>query len=176
MQSLEKGLDEVRALFERVTGAPAPEVDPRFFLPFPPGVDPVAFALDEVSRIKKALDDSQPARTQTRPAWVPAANVFAGENQIRFTLDVPGVAKEDISVTVNGQELVIRGERRAGNFNGTVQPMVVERPWGAFERRFPLPPWCDPGKVRARYENGTLEIGVTRFDEGGSGNFAVRIA
>lgn len=46
------------------------------------------------------------------PAWVPAADAFETDREILVLVDLPGVAREDVRVDVDGPHLVVRGERR----------------------------------------------------------------
>ena len=78
-------------------------------------------------------------------------------------------------MTVASGELLVRGQRRQPDGDAALKPVLVEQPFGAFERRFPAPPWCNPEKIRAKYSHGVLEISLSRQDEGHSGEFRVEI-
>ena len=60
--------------------------------------------------------------------------------------------------------------------DGPLKPVMVEQAWGAFERRFPVPPWCNPEKIHARYAQGILEINLSRQEEGNPGEFRVEVS
>jgi HSP20 family protein len=175
MQPIDQALHEVRSLHEQVTRSPAPEIAPPAFLPFPPGIDPVACALDEVSRLKRLVEQSH---TTAAPAarWMPRANVYAGESGMTFVVELPGVDKDALELTVSGGELLVRGHRTPSASAGALQPLVMEQPWGAFERRFPLPTWCSPESIEARCSGGLLEIRVTRAEDGTQGEFRIEIS
>jgi HSP20 family protein len=177
MQPIEQALKEIRMLHEQLTRTPAPEIGPHSFLPFPAGQDPVAYAIDEVSRLKKLIEQTQAARQneQAVAQWVPRASVFAGESSVSFSVELPGVAKEDVSVTVASGELVIRGHRNPATTDGGLQPVMVEQPWGAFERRFALPTWAASDQITARCALGVLEIVLTRGSDATTGEFRVEI-
>jgi HSP20 family protein len=177
MQPIEQALKEIRMIHEQLTRTPAPEIGPHSFLPFPAGQDPVAFAIDEVSRLKQLIEQTQAAR-RTEPTaaqWMPRASVFAGEASVSFSVELPGVAKEDVSVTVATGELVVRGHRNPVTTEGGLKPLMVEQPWGAFERRFPLPVWAASEQITARYALGVLEIVLTRGADATAGEFRVEI-
>lgn len=177
MQTIEQAYKEICRLHEQLAQAPAPEIGPQSFLPFPPGVEPVAFAIEEVAQLKQMFEAAQSVRQHVHePAWTPRASVFASESSVLFQVELPGVAKEDVSVTVASGELLVRGQRRQPDPEASLKPVVVEQPFGSFERRFPAPPWCNPEKIRAKYSHGVLEISLTRQDEGNLGEFRVEIA
>jgi HSP20 family protein len=167
VQAIQQALEEIKALHEQLTQSPAPEIGPQAFLPFPPGVDPVAFAIEEVTQLKHWVENLQAAQLQTPQSvnWVPAASVHADETGIHFAVEIPGVAKDDVTLNVTGGELIVRGERRPPQFGPTSKPVVVEQAWGTFERRFPLPPWGTAETIKARYAHGIVEIDVIRHEQ-----------
>jgi HSP20 family protein len=178
MQTIEQAYKEICRLHEQLAQAPAPEIGPQSFVPFPPGVDPIAFAVEEVSQLKQMFESVQAAKQQQmqQVAWIPRASVFTSDSNVLFQVEIPGVAKEELSVTIAGGELVVRGQRRQPCGDSTMRPVVVEQAWGTFERRFPAPPWCNPDKVHAKYAHGVLEISLSRQEEGNVGEFRVEIA
>ena len=169
MRPIDQAFEEIRALHEQVTRSPAPEVTPKMFRPFPPGIDPVSYAIDEVDQLRQAVQrteettDSQPAAS-----WVPRASVYAGDEGAKFVVELPGISKNEVAVTVNRGQLIVRGERKPVSGGGDLQPLVVEQSWGAFERRFALPGWCKIETISARCANGVLEIDIARQADAGA--------
>lgn len=177
METIEQAFQEVCKLHEQITQMPAPEIGPQAFLPFPPGIDPVAFAIEEVSQLKQMYENGRTMRPQApQVSWIPRACIYASDCGVLFLVELSGVAKEDVSVSVTSGEMIVRGQRRAPAVDSSLKPVMVEHAWGAFERRFPVPPWCTPEKIRARYAQGVLEISLSRLEEAGSGEFHVEIA
>jgi len=124
-------------------------------------VDPVAFAIEEVKRLKQMVETVRDNPPPVQPSWVPQAGVFANDTDVVYTLDLPGVGRDDVSVSRIGQELIIRGQRKPYEPSGQLHPRVVEQSWGPFERRLPVPPWCVAGNVEASCQNGVLELRLT---------------
>jgi HSP20 family protein len=174
MDTLEQALHDVRTLHEQVTRAPAPDIGPQAFMPFPPGVDPVAFAVHEVAELKR-LCQSQ-AGPGPQPCWMPRADVYAGESGLSLVVEIPGVARDNVAVIAMAGGLVVRGTRSRPPVDESLRPMLVEQACGAFERWFALPAWCDPEQVRARYSHGILEIQVGRRNHDGPQEFRVEVA
>jgi len=174
MRTIEEAYREVCKLHEQIAHAPAPEIGPQAFVPFPPGIDPVGFAIEEVSQLKRMFESVQ--TTQARSVtWVPRVSVYASDTSVRYRVEIPDVAKEDVSVSVVSGEMVVRGERRPPVVDPELKPVMVEQAWGAFERRFPLPPWCEPDRIQARCSQGVLEIDLVRRNDTSTAEFHVEV-
>jgi len=175
MQTIDQAFEELRSLHQQLNHSPVPEIGPQAFLPFPPGQDPVSFAIEEVAQLKRLVENLRQGRPNTPPAWVPPASVYANESTLVITVELAGVRREDVSVTAVSGQLVVQGQRRPPVPDGELQPMFVEQAWGPFERCFALPAWCDPDRIEANYDQGVLEIRASRSAEG-SGPFQVKIS
>jgi HSP20 family protein len=66
--------------------------------------------------------------------------------------------KEDMIVEIKDSTLTIKGERKFERENETKNYSRVERSYGTFQRVFTLPQEIKQDKIKARYENGILEI------------------
>lgn len=94
--------------------------------------------------------------------WLPAVDIREEENEFVVQADVPGVNAEDIEVTLENNTLTIRGERKeekdsVSDENGARR---IERAYGAFYRRFTLTDTADPENVKARNNNGVLQVEI----------------
>src|SRR5262249_19992907 len=93
-------------------------------------------------------------RRRARTAW-PATNVFETKEAFVVKAEVPGVAEGDVSVSVEDDALVVRGERKADVPEG-YRVHLRERAPIAFTRKLPLPARVDSDAVTAALENGVL--------------------
>ena len=164
-QTIDQALEEVRALHEKVVGVPASLPEPAQCLPFPPGVDPVRFAVDEVDQLRRLVEMTGAA--QPRVAWIPRADLFAAPDGVLVRMEIPGVRREDLEVFTVGNELVVRGERRPP-VDDRHRPLAVELPWGHFERRVLLPESSRGDAIDARCHDGILEIRIRSKVAGGA--------
>lgn len=80
----------------------------------------------------------------------------------RISFDLPGVAKADLDVTTVGDELTVSGERPRPELPEGAELLRSERGFGRFRRTVRMPPDVDAGGVRARLDDGVLEITLPR--------------
>ena len=73
-------------------------------------------------------------------------------------MELPGISKEDIYITFEGDYLVIKAEKKEAKTAKDTRYYSCERYYGQYYRRFSLPYPVDTGKCSATYENGILEV------------------
>ena len=96
-------------------------------------------------------------RTQAS-AWVPNADVFARGEDLVTKLELAGVEREDIEITLHDNTLTVSGEHES-DLDDDVSFYVHERFYGAFRRSMTLPAGIDESKIDAS-DNVLLEITV----------------
>lgn len=107
-------------------------------------------------------DDELEEELEKRPVSLkyPQTDIFLTEQEVILLLEIPGAKKEDISLTVSGTKLLVRGNLQPPLIYGvTVQN---ERLYGEFQREIDLPEPAESKKVMARFENGLLIISYPR--------------
>ncbi|HEY6196658.1 MAG TPA: Hsp20/alpha crystallin family protein [Candidatus Eisenbacteria bacterium] len=82
-----------------------------------------------------------------------------------FRADLPGVSSKDVKVTVIGDTLTLRGERKREEKQDESSLHRIERMYGSFERSFTLGTPVRSDQVKAAYRDGVLEIRVPKADE-----------
>jgi HSP20 family protein len=92
--------------------------------------------------------------------------VVETEEGLTFRMDVPGLAPENIDVTVENNILTVSGERKWQHQEGQPegQYYLVERRYGAFQRSFSLPRRVDTSRIQANYEHGVLTLTLPRLE------------
>ena len=108
-------------------------------------------------------------------AWTPVADVYETPSELRLLLELPGLAADEIDLRIDGDELLVQGDRRTERGGAGEQFHRVERSHGKFARRFPLPSSVDRGSVRAVYRDGVLEVALAKRDGGSDGPIRVAI-
>ena len=99
-------------------------------------------------------------RTFTDVPWVPPLEVTERDNRLTITLDLPGLQKENIDVSLSDEGLVIAGERAHEAESKKNDWFTTERTYGRFYRVVPMPEGLDYKEVKATFKNGVLEITV----------------
>jgi HSP20 family protein len=92
--------------------------------------------------------------------WMPELEVFERENHMLVRVDLPGLKKEEVTVTVTGEGLAIEGERKFETEKTEKAWYRTERTYGRFFRFVPLPEGAKAEEVTATFVNGVLEVKV----------------
>ena len=107
-----------------------------------------------------------------RSADVPAA-VWTSDDAIAVTLEVPGVAKDQLQIEATADTLTVSGERRVPEVGGTW--LRRERTAGRFSRTIALPWRIDPERVEARLAAGVLTVALRRAESDKPRKIAVAV-
>ena len=94
--------------------------------------------------------------------WAPRVDISESDGTYLFKADLPGMNKQDVSVTLAGDMLTIQGERKRESEETKPHFHRMERTIGSFSRSFSLPVDADPGSIHAHCENGELTISIAR--------------
>lgn len=97
-------------------------------------------------------------------AWMPACDVFEGRETLKIVMEVPGVAAEDVKLSLENNRLSIRGEKRQVAEEQSERVHQYERSYGRFERVFTLPATVDADRIEARVEHGVLTVTLPKVE------------
>jgi HSP20 family protein len=92
--------------------------------------------------------------------WVPNTDVYSTDGAIVIKVELAGMQREDLELTIDGPRLYIRGQRPDGCRPPQCKFLVMEINYGAFESVIELPEGYDLSRARAAYQNGFLRIDV----------------
>lgn len=98
-------------------------------------------------------------------AWAPRTDVREKENEYDISIDLPGVEKDDIKITVHDGILEIAGERNLEKQEGDDGYNRLERFHGSFRRGFRLPKEVHLDRIESTYEKGVLLIRIPKAEE-----------
>ena len=123
----------------------------------------VATLSDEVERMfRQQLGNREAA---TAGAFAPALDVEESEDGFTLHVELPGVAPEDVEVSLEESVLTITGERRFYDEKDVDGFKRVERHFGRFHRAVRLPDRVNGDQVEAEYAHGMLTISVPKAEE-----------
>jgi len=125
---------------------------------------------DEITDLERRMDDSlrrflgahgriayPVVPLFVRRPFLPATDVYAKDGDLIVRVELPGIdPREDVSVEVDGGELVVRGERKEEAY------YRMEASFGSFERRIPMPKGIDEKAIEAEYTDGVLTVTVPK--------------
>jgi HSP20 family protein len=94
--------------------------------------------------------------------WNPRVDISENDGQYLVKADIPGVAKEDIKVTVDNDVLTIQGERKQEKEEENKHFHRVERFYGSFIRSFTLPEDADATALKAASQEGQLTVTIPK--------------
>lgn len=106
---------------------------------------------------------------------VPAMEMTETPESYLISIEVPGIEPEAIDLQVEGDILVLRGEKRSQRDEQEADYTVSERSYGAFERRVSLPADAIKDSVEAKASNGVLDVVVPRDSEAAHAKRKIKI-
>ena len=125
------------------------------------------FALPrEIDRwMDEALGGMAWGRGENLRTWFPATDVSETPEHLVLRLEVPGLSRDQIKISVENNVLTVRGEKQQESTQENENYYRSERSYGSFERSFTLPAHVDFEHVQATLESGVLELRLPRREE-----------
>jgi HSP20 family protein len=98
--------------------------------------------------------------TETQAMWMPQVEVCEQGGKLHVFADLPGMKKEDVKLSLEGDQLIVQGERRSSHEEGQQGSGFYhsERSYGSFYRSIPLPEGVDPQTAEASFKDGVLDV------------------
>ena len=97
--------------------------------------------------------------------WRPALDVAETDTSVVVKADLPGLEVKDLDVSIRGDLLTIKGEKKEEKEEKTKSYHRVERHYGSFERSVRLPATVKADRVNASFKNGVLHIELPKTGE-----------
>jgi HSP20 family protein len=95
----------------------------------------------------------------------PAVDIVENDNDYVVNVELPGVRKEDVKITVNDGVLTVKGEKKQEGEVKEDRYRRFERTFGAFERSFTLPTTVQSDRIGANYANGVLTVTIPKAEQ-----------
>ncbi len=123
-------------------------------------MDPFRLMRREMENAFRAFD--QKPTSAEIGASVPAINVAETNDAFEVTAELPGVDEKDINVSLDDNQLVISGEKKAETSKEEKNWHVEERSYGSFYRSMLLPFEPEDGAAEAHFDNGVLRLTIRK--------------
>jgi HSP20 family protein len=96
--------------------------------------------------------------------WAPPVDIYEIDDALILKAELPGVSKDDVSIEIHQNTLILRGQRKHEAEVKEEQYHRVERAYGTFQRSFMLPTLVDQERVQATYKDGVLELRLPKSE------------
>ena len=120
--------------------------------------------MDQLQREMNRLMGYSYGKRPLSPLSFPAINIWTNEDEMILSAELPGLKAEDIDLNITADGLVLTGERSPAQVEEGARYHRRERSHGKFSRSIQLPFMVDPGKAKAVFKNGILEISLVRAE------------
>src|SRR2546428_7996489 len=131
---------------------------------------------DEVDRLFDGFFTRSPLRSDLAPVFTPSVDIEETGDEFVIRMDLPGVPQKDVKVSLMGDTLTIRGERKQETDRKDGNMHRAERVHGPFARSFQLGAPVRNDKVKAQYRDGVLEVHVPKAEEAKLREIEVQVA
>ena len=97
--------------------------------------------------------------------WVPQVDMSETKEEVIVRAEVPGMTKEDITVTLQDNVLTLRGEKKQEKREQEASFHRIESSYGSFVRSITLPTLVQADRVKAAYKEGVLTVSLPKAEE-----------
>ena len=101
----------------------------------------------------------------TLTEWIPAVDIAEDDKEYTIKVELPGVNKEDVRVSVEGGVLSISGERKTEKEEKNKKYHRIERTYVSFARSFTLPEGTASDRVGAEFKDGVLKVHLPKDEK-----------
>jgi HSP20 family protein len=128
---------------------------------------------DEVNRL---FDTSLRRHGGFEADFSPALDVVVEKDNVLVKADLPGLGKDDISVTLQDNYLTIKGEKKHEVEQKEANCFLSERVHGSFTRTIELPAAVDAAKIDARFKDGVLHVTLPKTEQAKPKQIEVKVS
>ena len=130
-----------------------------------PGFGRLSNLRDEIDRLFEVPLAELARTSQLLSGWTPALDLHEDKDNLFVKVELPGMKKEDIHISLHDGSLSISGERRSEEKTENTEVYRSERFVGRFHRSVILPAPVAADKVKAEYQDGVLTITLPKTEE-----------
>jgi len=129
--------------------------------------------LSELARLRSDLtrafaspfDDLLAPAASLLEGWTPAFDAYEDKDKFSVKVELPGMKREDIDISLDGNTLTVAGELKEEEEHKEAEMYRAERYFGRFQRSVTLPQPVDTNRITATYKDGVLAITLPKTEE-----------
>ncbi len=130
-----------------------------------PGIGRLTGLRDEIDRLFESPLAELARSSRLLSGWTPALDLYEDKDNLYVKVEVPGMKREEIDVSLHEGSLSISGERKSEQQHEDAEVYRAERFFGRFQRTVTLPTPVAADKVKAQYKDGILTITLPKTEE-----------
>ena len=125
----------------------------------------------EIEQMERMMDETfgRPQIWRRLPeeeyVWSPTIEIYEKENNYIVRMELPGVNSEDVDISMSGDTLTVKGERKLPEEIKDEEYQLCEVCYGSFTRTLTLPEPVNAEKIEAKFENGVLNLRIPKAEE-----------
>ena len=119
----------------------------------------------EIDMFRDRIFGGKPIGSIFGEDWAPAVDISETKNSFIVKAELPGLDAKDVTVSLSGDLLTIKGEKTSKEEEKDEHHHYVERYSGSFQRSFQLPASVQNDKVEASFDKGVLKIIIPKVAE-----------
>lgn len=159
MEILDHMLSDLKQLYQHVTRTSYSRDKLRSQpLVLPKGADAEGYLYQQVAHLRNLLAARSSPFWSSTPMWMPVLDAYETRNTLVIRVELPGMTREDVCLTVGENLVVVKGERTFKTEERDCTVLAKERFYGPFERWIPLPYRVKQEDVQATFRDGVLEL------------------
>ena len=129
-------------------------------------MDPFRGFENMAKKMNRVMEEAEKGLSVEFGSFAPRVDIIEDDKHMYFQAELPGINKEDVKVTIaEDNVLYIKGEKKPHEKNECEKCFVrVERNYGTFTRSFMLPNNINAESIKAKFENGVLDITLDKVE------------
>lgn len=121
---------------------------------------------------RRARVDAETSDDIETAEWYPPADVYDHKGEYLIALDLPGIDRSALEITIDDKRLTIKGTRAVADTSTS----RTERPTGRFLRTFNVPSAVDQQSIQAAYKDGVLEVRMPKRKEQAAKRIEIKVS
>jgi HSP20 family protein len=128
---------------------------------------PLRSLQSEVNRLFESVFPGSMLDEEDTPSsvWSPSMDLMESDDQYHLSVDLPGISRDDVTVSVENNRLTIRGERASQSRTEDENILRMERSVGTFYRAIRLPESVNEDAIKASFKNGVLSVTLPKTEK-----------